>query len=123
MPKTLRRKEIDEASMRLAEKKPSILKALAHPVRIAVFETLADGEKTVGDLVALLGEKNSNTSRHLSVMRNAGLVETRRDGLNIYYSIKLTSLLPLLSFLDNGVCEIAEEQSKVAKLLRAKAAK
>ncbi len=121
---TPRKKEdskVNEASMRLAEKKANIFKALGHPIRITVFEALAEGEKTVGELVELLGQKDANTSRHLSVMRAAGLVETRKDGLNVYYSIKLPCLVSMLSCLDDGVCRIADEHSEMARLLRAKA--
>ncbi|NWG14025.1 MAG: winged helix-turn-helix transcriptional regulator [Acidobacteria bacterium] len=123
MPKTRHWKGRDDNSLLLAEKKAGILKALAHPIRITVFEVLANGEKTVGELVDLLGEKNANTSRHLAVMRAAGLVETSKEGLNVHYSIKLPCLIPLLSFLDDGVCKIADEQSKMAELLSAKGAK
>lgn len=123
MPKTPRPKKRDEDSLRLAEKKAGILKALAHPIRITIFEMLSEGEKTVGEIVDLLCEKNANTSRHLAIMRNAGLVATRKEGLNIYYSIKMTCLLSMLSCLEDGVCGIADEQSRMAKFLRTQKAR
>lgn len=105
---------------RLAERKANLLKALGHPIRITIFETLAEGEKTVGELVELLGQKDANTSRHLAVMRAAGLVKTRKDGLNVHYSINLPCLVSLLSCLDDGVCTIADEHSEMARVLRTK---
>ena len=116
-------KKRSEASLRLAERKANILKALAHPVRITVFEALAEGEKTVSELVELLDQKDANTSRHLAVMRGAGLVETRKEGLNVYYAIKLPCLVPMLSCLSEGLCRIADEHSQMANLVRAKAAR
>jgi len=107
----------------LAERKANILKALAHPVRITIFESLAPGEKTVGELVEILGTKDANTSRHLAVMRSAGLVSTRKDGLHVHYSIKIPCLLTMLSCLDEGVCTMADESSRVAELLRSKPAR
>jgi len=119
------RKAMDRTgtAARLNERKANILKALAHPVRIGVFEALAEGEKTVGELVEMLGEKDANGSRHLAVMRAAGLVSTRKEGLNVFYSIKLPCLVSMLSCLDDGVCEIADEHGEMARLLRARAAK
>jgi len=78
-----------QRDMDAAQKKADILKALAHPVRVRVFEALAGSEKTVGELVTMLGEKEANTSRHLAVLRNAGLVATRKEGLNVFYSNKI----------------------------------
>lgn len=104
----------------LAEKKASILKALAHPLRVAVFEALVEGEKTVSELVQLLGTKDANTSRHLAIMRSAGLLKTRKEGLNVYYSIKLLCLISMLSCLDDSVCNLADEQGKIAKLVKNK---
>jgi len=119
-PRKKKDPKMNQASMRLAERKANILKALAHPIRITVFEALAEGEKTVGELVELLGQKDANTSRHLAVMRAAGLVETRKEGMNVRYSIKLPCLVSLLSCLDDGVCKIADEHTEMARILRAK---
>jgi len=104
------------AGGRLARRKAEVLKALAHPVRVSIFETLAEGEKSVGELVELLGTKEANTSRHLAVMRREGLVSARKQGLNVYYSIKALCLLSMLSCLEDGVCAIAEDQAEVAGL-------
>ncbi len=107
-----------DIDMDAAVHKASILKALAHPVRIRLFEALSDGEKTVGDLVQLTGEKDANTSRHLAVLRAAGLVTTRKDGLNVYYSNKMPCLLPMLACVNQAVCSIADEHMKVAACIR-----
>jgi len=104
--------------MEAAQKKADILKALAHPVRIRVFESLADGEKTAGELVVITGEKEANTSRHLAVLRNAGIVATRKEGLNVYYSNRMPCLIPVLSCINQAVCTIADEHMKVACCLR-----
>ncbi len=109
-----------EALAGAAQRKANILKALAHPVRITAFEALAGGEKTVAELVAILGEKESNASRHLAVMRAAGLVSTRKEGLNVFYSIKLPCLVSMLHCLEDGVCKMADEHAMIAESLRAK---
>jgi len=107
-----------QRDMEAAQKKADILKALAHPVRVQVFEALAGSEKTVGELVTMLGEKEANTSRHLAVLRNARLVATRKEGLNVYYSNKMPCLLSMLSCVDQAVCDIADEHMKIACCIR-----
>lgn len=101
-----------------SQKKANILKALAHPVRVMIFEVLAGNEKTVGEIVSMLGEKEANTSRHLAVLRNAGLVATRKEGLNVYYSNKMPCLLSMLSCVDQAVCSIADEHMMIATSIR-----
>jgi ArsR family transcriptional regulator, arsenate/arsenite/antimonite-responsive transcriptional repressor len=101
-----------------AHHKARILQALAHPLRVSIFELLADGEKTVGDIVTFLGTKSANTSRHLALLRNAGLVSTRKEGLNVYYSIKMPCLLPMLSCIAHAICTLADEHRDIAACLR-----
>lgn len=100
--------------MAAAMRKAQILKALAHPVRIRVFEALAQGELTVGKIAALTGCKEANTSRHLAVLRASGLVTTRKDGLNVYYSNAMPCLLPMLGCINEAVMAIADEHARVA---------
>jgi len=101
-----------------AEYKAAILKALAHPDRIRIFESLALGEKTVGEIVVMLGAKPAMTSRHLAVLRNAGLVSARKDGLNVYYANKMPCMLNMFACLDQAVCSIADEHMHVAACIR-----
>ncbi len=105
-------------AMEAARKKAEIIKALAHPVRIRVFEALAEEEKTAGDLVTITGEKEANTSRHLAVLRAAGLVSTRKDGLHVYYSNSMPCLMPMLDCIEEAVCAIADEHMKASRCMR-----
>ena len=101
-----------------AQHKARILQALAHPVRVSIFELLAEGEMTVGDIVKFLGTKEANTSRHLALLRGAGLVGTRKEGLNVYYSIKMPCLIPMLSCIADAICSLADEHRDIAACLR-----
>ena len=60
---------------------------MAHPKRIQILRTLKGGEKTVNELAKLAGTTQSNMSQHLAVMRQLGLLNTRREGTNVYYAI------------------------------------
>jgi ArsR family transcriptional regulator, virulence genes transcriptional regulator len=62
-------------------------KGMAHPKRIQILRTLKTGEKSVNELARLTGIPQANMSQHLSLLRQIGLLSTRRDGTNIYYSI------------------------------------
>jgi len=70
------------------EKMTEILKAVAHPVRLQVVNLLMNGERSVGDLVKLLGTKQSLTSQQLGIMKSHRVVKARRNATVVYYSLK-----------------------------------
>ena len=66
----------------------SLLMALADKTRLRLLYLMADGEISVGDLTAAIGVSQPKISRHLAYLRSSGLVNTRREGKSIYYSIR-----------------------------------
>ena len=64
-----------------------ISKTLAHPIRLAILHTLRDGEKSVNELTDILGISQSNLSQHLALMRQMGILKTRKQGTSIFYSV------------------------------------
>ena len=64
-----------------------IARALADPKRLCVLEQLASGERSVSDLSRDVGCQVPNMSQHLTVLRSAGLVASRRDGSNVFYRL------------------------------------
>jgi rhodanese-related sulfurtransferase/DNA-binding transcriptional ArsR family regulator len=72
-------------------------KVVCHGHRLELLEYLAQGERTVEALAKLTGLSVANTSQHLRVMRHSGLVEARKDGLYVYYSIADDEIVRLLS--------------------------
>ena len=73
----------DELLHRIAE----VLKAMADPTRLKILHSLHHGERCVSDILNVVGGSQANVSKHLSVLRRAGLVDCRRDGLNVFYRI------------------------------------
>jgi DNA-binding transcriptional ArsR family regulator len=65
----------------------SLFKTLMHPARLEILEALRDGERCVCHLEAALGYRQAYISQQLSVLREAGLVQDRRDGWNNYYRV------------------------------------
>jgi ArsR family transcriptional regulator len=62
-------------------------KTLANPIRLAILHTLREGEKSVNELTDILGISQSNLSQHLALMRQKGIVTTRKQGTSIYYRV------------------------------------
>jgi DNA-binding transcriptional ArsR family regulator len=73
--------------MAVYEPSAKIFKALMHPSRLMILEILRDGEQCVCHLEAVLGCRQAYISQHLMVLRDAGLVEDRRDGARIFYRV------------------------------------
>lgn len=73
----------DEVIQRIAD----VLKAIADPTRLKILHCLHDGELCVTNILETVGGSQANISKHLSVLRRAGLVDCKREGLNVYYRI------------------------------------
>lgn len=83
------------------ERRVTLIKALAHPSRLAMAEALQSGELCVCDLRDLVGADLSTVSKHLSVMRDAGLLDMEKRGLNVFYRLRCTCLLSFLDCVDS----------------------
>jgi len=70
-----------------------VFKALAHPSRLFILEQLTDGERCVCELTNMIGSDMSTVSKHLSLLRNAGIVEDEKRGLKVFYSLKTPCVL------------------------------
>jgi ArsR family transcriptional regulator len=68
--------------------KAEFFRTLGHPLRLRVIGLLKDGEKTVGQLQAELGIDSSGASQHLAAMRRAGILEARKEGTSVHYSVR-----------------------------------
>jgi len=65
----------------------NLIKAMAHPTRLHILDTLSRGEACVCHLTTILKLRQPNTSQHLMVLREAGLVRDRKDGVVVYYRL------------------------------------
>ena len=68
--------------------KADFLKALAHPLRLAIIEHLKNGEKSVGQLVKALEMEQSGMSKHLAILRQVGILHSRQEKATVYYAIR-----------------------------------
>lgn len=93
----------------LYDKFARVGQALSSPTRLRMLNLLAQTERSVDDLAARLGESRANTSAHLKVLRQAHLVEGRRDGRRVFYGVAGDQALRLwLALRDMGLAEIPE---------------
>lgn len=69
------------------EEEARLYKVLMHPLRLAVLDLLREGEQCVCHMEAVFGLRQAYISQQLMVLRSAGLVDARREGLNIYYRV------------------------------------
>jgi DNA-binding transcriptional ArsR family regulator len=80
----------------LSNFKAEFFKALAHPLRISILDSLRDGELTVADISQKFDIEQSNTSQQLAVLRNKNIIVARKLGLNVYYSVNDRAIFKLL---------------------------
>lgn len=76
-----------------------ICKGLADPKRLLILNALRDGERSVSDLVDDLSLPQANVSQHLAVLRERGLVETRREGQRVFYSVTSNKIILAMDLL------------------------
>ncbi len=86
--------------------KVKVLKALAHPARLLMVEELERGERCVCELQALVGLDMSTVSKHLTLLKNAGVVADEKDGVKVFYRLTLPCFERFM-----GCVEEAMEQS------------
>ena len=79
--------------------KADIFQALAHPTRIAMVELLRSGELSAGKLIGLLKLEQANASQHLAVLRSKQVVVGRKEGNQVFYSLRDPALIEVLDIL------------------------
>lgn len=73
-----------------------ILKAIAQETRLSILELLRDSERCVCEIFPAINQEQSNVSRHLNMMKKAGILTRRKDGLKIFYAIKHPEVLEVI---------------------------
>ena len=96
-------KKFDELSQR-ADASAELLKVLGHPERLLVLCQLIEGEKSVGELLAHSHLSQSAFSQQLAVLKLHGVVQTRKEGLHVFYSLQHPAVFDLVSALEKNFC-------------------
>jgi DNA-binding transcriptional ArsR family regulator len=98
--------------IRFYRKRSEALKALANPYRIWMVEKLALGELCVCEFNKTLDLDDSTISRHLSVLRNAGIVDYRKEGKQVFYNLRTPCILGFLKCFDEVIKMNVEQESE-----------
>jgi DNA-binding transcriptional ArsR family regulator len=91
-----REEDIDRASRSL--------KAMSHPLRLKILCTLGDQEISVQDIVERVGTSQSNISQHLAILRDKGILASRKDANRVYYRVSDGRTLRLISMMREVFC-------------------
>ncbi|WP_319550595.1 metalloregulator ArsR/SmtB family transcription factor [Desulfogranum marinum] len=101
---------MDKKQKAIIEAKANVLKALAHPTRLWMAEQLEHGEKCVCELAESIDADFSTISKHLSVLKQAGVVADEKRGKQVYYRLKVPCILKYMTCIEAVIKNQAEEQ-------------
>jgi DNA-binding transcriptional ArsR family regulator len=87
----------------------NVFKALAHPTRIQIVKLLKEGELCVCNILPNLDSEQSNTSQHLTVLKNQGIVDSRKDGAKVIYAIKNREVFEMINLAEALILRQMEE--------------
>jgi DNA-binding transcriptional ArsR family regulator len=89
----------------------NIIKALAHPTRLYIVEELSKGEQCVCVFTENVGVDMSTISKHLSILKNAGIISDMKKGHNVYYSLKMPCVMKFFSCVQDVIrCNVDERK-------------
>jgi DNA-binding transcriptional ArsR family regulator len=108
---------MDAQAIRLYKLKADVLAAAGHPIRLAIIDFLKDGEQCVCDISSYVAAKRSNVSRHLGILLKAGVVEQRKDGLKMMYSLRTPCVLNFMQCVDGVLRANAREANELLRSL------
>lgn len=94
----------------LIEAKAAVLKALGHPTRLWMAEQLGDGEKCVCELAEHIDADFSTISKHLAVLKQAGVVDDRKEGKQVYYRLQVPCIIHYMPCIEKVVRTNIEKQ-------------
>ncbi len=96
------------------QRRANILKALAHPSRLMMVDELSKGERCVCELRELVGADMSTVSKHLTLLKKAGLVESDKRGLQVFYKLLSPCVMNFFTCVESVIDAHKKENSAVA---------
>ncbi len=92
---------MDQKSKARYEAQAGIIKALAHPSRLCIVEELNRKKRCVSELTEMIGADTSTVSKHLGILKNAGLVFAEKKGTTVYYQLRMLCLLDFIHCVES----------------------
>ncbi|MFA6575512.1 MAG: metalloregulator ArsR/SmtB family transcription factor [Nocardioides sp.] len=106
-----------EVEAELQELHARVCKAIADPKRLLIINELRDGELSVGELCEALDISQSNASQHLAILRERGVVTTRRQGTSVIYSLRGTKILQAVDLLRQFLAEDLADRGRLGGVM------
>lgn len=104
---------MDKKTKQIFEERARIIKALAHTTRLYIVDQLKDQRLCVQELTDLIQADISTVSKHLSVLKNAGLVSDEKEGQMVYYSLKVPCVLNFFSCVESVMNSSNRQQLRI----------
>ena len=106
---------MDAKKQALYEARAKIIKAMAHPSRLFIVEELSHGEKCVCELTEMIGADVSTVSKHLSVLKSAGILSDDKRGSQVYYTLRVPCVLNFFGCVESVLKTTAKDQLQLLK--------
>ena len=97
------------------EARATIIKAMAHPTRLFIVDELSRNERCVCELTEMVGADMSTVSKHLAILKNAGIVENEKRGSQIFYRLRMPCILNFFDCVETVIRSTAEAQLALSK--------
>lgn len=97
------------------ETRATIIKAMAHPTRLFIVDELSRKERCVCELTEMIGADTSTVSKHLAILKSAGIVQNEKRGSQIFYRLRMRCILNFFDCVETVIRSTAEEQLALSK--------
>jgi len=106
---------MDEQTQRWCASRAAVFKALGHPTRVFIVQELAKGEECVCRLTEKIGADMSTVSKHLNVLKSAGIVSDEKRGLQVFYKLRMRCVFSVFGCVDKIMEEDLREKKALVK--------
>lgn len=106
---------MNQDDIKLYEARANIIKALAHSSRLFIVDMLNKQPRTVGELTEMIGADTSTVSKHLSVLKNAGIVEDEKKGTTVLYTLKCPCILNFIGCIEDVIISNANDHADIVR--------
>ena len=107
---------MDKATKARFEARAKVMKALAHPTRLFLVDQVSRQERCVCELTQMVGADASTVSKHLSILKSAGILEDEKRGLQVFYRLKMPCVLGFFGCLETVLQTNLEDQLQVVSV-------
>jgi DNA-binding transcriptional ArsR family regulator len=106
---------MDRKTQARFQARAKVLKAISHPTRLFLVDELSRGERCVCELTELVGADVSTVSKHLTILKNAGIVADEKRGTKVFYALRMSCVLNFFSCVESVMERTVRDQVKLLR--------